>query len=48
VFRISALTREGCDELVRAVYEHLRAQQLAAQPPAEVDPRFAGADGDPA
>src|SRR3954467_4052983 len=28
VFRISALTREGCDELVRAVYEHVHARQV--------------------
>src|SRR3954465_10119104 len=42
VFRISALTREGCDELVRAVYEHVHARHLAEQPVVEVDPRFAG------
>jgi GTP-binding protein len=43
VFEISALTREGCEHLVQAIYQHIRAQQVAAQP-AEVDPRFA--DGD--
>ncbi|MBC7392922.1 MULTISPECIES: Obg family GTPase CgtA [unclassified Variovorax] len=41
VFEISALTREGCELLVQAVYRHVKAQQLAEQPPAEVDPRFA-------
>jgi GTP-binding protein len=39
VFEISALTREGCEPLVRAVYSHLHAQQQAAQP--QTDPRFA-------
>ena len=38
VFAVSALTREGCDALVRAVYEHVAA---AAHPAAaEPDPRF--------
>ena len=41
VFEISALTREGCEPLIRAVYEHIHAQQLSEQPPVEVDPRFA-------
>ncbi|HEU6455905.1 MAG TPA: GTPase ObgE, partial [Roseateles sp.] len=40
VFEISALTREGCESLVQAVYQHVRTQQQAEQPPAEVDPRF--------
>ncbi len=44
VFEISALTREGCEPLVQAVYQHIRSQQVAEQPPAEVDPRFAGGD----
>jgi GTP-binding protein len=45
VFEISALTREGCEPLIRAVYQHIRAQQIAEQPPAEiVDPRFASSD----
>ena len=30
VFEISALTREGCEALVRAVYEHVAAQRRAA------------------
>jgi GTP-binding protein len=41
VFEISALTREGCEPLIRAVYEHIHAQQVAEQPPVDVDPRFA-------
>ncbi len=40
VFEISALTREGCERLVQAVYEHIAKTQQAAQPPVEVDPRF--------
>ncbi len=40
VFEISALTREGCEPLVQAVYQHIKAQQVAEQPPVEVDPRF--------
>jgi GTP-binding protein len=40
VFQISALTREGTDVLVRAVYEHVHALQVAEQPPVDVDPRF--------
>jgi len=41
VFEISALTREGCEHLVQAVYQQVKAEQIAEQPPAEVDPRFA-------
>lgn len=40
VFEISALTREGCEPLVQAIYQHIKAQQVAEQPPTEVDPRF--------
>jgi GTP-binding protein len=40
VFEISALTREGCEPLVKAVYQHIAAQHLAEQPPEVVDPRF--------
>ena len=40
VFEISALTREGCEPLVQAIYRHIKAQQIAEQPPAEIDPRF--------
>jgi GTPase len=42
VFEISALTREGCESLVKAVYQHIKSQQVAEQPDAYVDPRFAG------
>ena len=41
VFEISALTREGCEHLVQAIYQHVKAQQVAEQPPADIDPRFA-------
>ncbi|MCG2595296.1 GTPase ObgE [Ramlibacter sp. XY19] len=44
VFEISALTREGCEHLVQAVYVHIQSQQRAEQAPVEVDPRFAGSD----
>jgi GTP-binding protein len=47
VFGISALTREGCEPLIKAIYQHIKARQVAEQAPVEVDPRFAG-DGDPA
>ena len=42
VFQISALTHEGCEQLVKAVYEQVKVQQAAELPPApeEVDPRF--------
>ncbi|MBU0589335.1 MAG: GTPase ObgE [Gammaproteobacteria bacterium] len=40
VFEISALTREGCDTLIKSVYEHIKAQQVSEQAPVEVDPRF--------
>jgi GTP-binding protein len=38
VFPISALTREGCETLVRAVYEHVALLKNAA--PKDPDPRF--------
>ncbi len=41
VFEISALTREGCEPLVQAIYQHVKAQQVAEQPSTEIDPRFA-------
>ncbi len=41
VFEISALTREGCDTLIKTVYQHVKAQQKAEQTPEAVDPRFA-------
>jgi GTPase len=42
VFEISALTREGCEPLVKAIYQHVKSQQVAEQPVAEIDPRFSG------
>jgi GTP-binding protein len=38
VFQISALTREGCEPLVRAVYEYVAALKNVA--PSDPDPRF--------
>jgi GTPase len=38
VFAISGLTREGCEPLLRAIYEHVAAEK--APPIPEVDPRF--------
>jgi GTP-binding protein len=40
VFQISALSREGCEPLVKAAYQHIHAEQLAEHTPVEVDPRF--------
>jgi GTPase len=40
VFQISALTHEGCDHLVKAVYQHVHSLQVAEQPAAQIDPRF--------
>ena len=40
VFEISALTREGCEQLTRAAYQHIKAQQAAALPAVDLDPRF--------
>ena len=41
VFEISALTREGCESLIKIVYQHVKAQQAAELAPVVVDPRFA-------
>ena len=38
VFEISALTREGCERMVQAIFLHVQALQSPPQP--EVDPRF--------
>jgi GTP-binding protein len=46
VFEISALTREGCEGLVRSIFEHIENVREAEKPYVEVDPRFAeGAQG---
>ena len=42
VFEISALTREGCEGLIREIYKHIHAQHVEEQGAVEVDPRFAG------
>ena len=41
VYEISALTREGCEALIRDIYQHIHARQVEEQGPVEVDPRFA-------
>ena len=41
VFEISALTREGCESLVKAIYKHIKAEQVSEQAPEYIDPRFA-------
>jgi GTP-binding protein len=28
--------------LIKAIYQHVKAQQVAEQPPIDVDPRFVG------
>ncbi|MGH8796066.1 MAG: GTPase ObgE, partial [Caldimonas sp.] len=38
LFQISALTREGCEPLVRAVYEHVA--KVRGVVPEDHDPRF--------
>ena len=40
VFEISALTREGCESLVQAVFKQVQTQQQAEHPEPVVDPRF--------
>ncbi|MEG0149830.1 MAG: GTPase ObgE [Comamonas sp.] len=40
VYEISALTREGCEPLIRKIFEHVQAQQKLEQGVKEVDPRF--------
>ena len=41
VYEISALTREGCQPLIHAIYEHIRGAQQAECGDAPADPRFA-------
>ena len=41
VFEISALSREGCEAMVKVVYQQVKAQQKAEQAPEAVDRRFA-------
>ena len=42
VFEISALTREGCEALIHAIYRHVQSEQRVENAPVEVDPRFVG------
>jgi GTP-binding protein len=44
VFQISALTREGCEPLIKEIYKHIRARQIIEQGIVEVDPRFTEQD----
>lgn len=41
VYEISALTREGCDTLVKAVYQQVHALQMRDSTPTDRDVRFA-------
>src|SRR3982751_5632400 len=41
VFEISALTREGCEHLIKTIYQHVKQVQKSEQPVEEIDPRFA-------
>jgi GTP-binding protein len=40
VFEISALTREGCEQLIKTIYRHVKEVQKSEQPEEDVDPRF--------
>jgi len=40
VYEISALTHQGCDTLIKDVFQYVKAQQKAEQPVLDVDPRF--------
>ena len=40
VFEISALTREGCEPLIKTIFQHIKAQQVQEQEPVYIDPRF--------
>ena len=40
VFEISALTREGCETLIKTIFQHIKAQQIQEREPVYVDPRF--------
>ena len=47
VFEISALTREGCEPLIRAAYQFIQGVRAAEQPVEVVDPRFAPDPSEP-
>ncbi len=40
VFQVSALSKDGCDHLVKSVFEHIKSIQVAMAEPEYVDPRF--------
>jgi len=40
VFEISALTREGCETLIKTIFQNIKAQQIQEQEPVYIDPRF--------
>ena len=40
VFEISALTREGCEHLIKTIYKHVKEVQKSEQPVEDIDPRF--------
>lgn len=40
VFEISALTREGCETLIKTIFQYIKAQQIQEQEPVYIDPRF--------
>ncbi|MOA15622.1 GTPase Obg [compost metagenome] len=42
VFEISALTREGCEPLIKTIFQHVQSQQRAENVPEEIDLRFVG------
>lgn len=42
VFEISALTREGCESLIKTIFQHVQTQQRAENTPEEIDQRFVG------
>ena len=44
VFQISALTREGCEPMIKEIYKHIRAMQIIEQGIVEIDPRFTEQD----
>lgn len=48
VFHVSALTREGCQELIYAINDEIKAQKLKENPPetAEHDPRVGAEEDD--
>jgi GTP-binding protein len=47
VFQISALTREGCEPLIKSIFQHIKAQQVLEQEPVYIDPRFKEQEQEP-